>query len=177
MHETIQKTALLVMAVGIGALAVGWLSFSQARSGYEDVTRNTMRLERISKEVQELRELASQVASNEGETSLEPSTWIAMGSSVGINQNQMAEITEIPVQAIPNSEYDRHSTLIRLDNITLASLVSFLQKVHEDIPGMRTELVRFTDPAPNASSSGQPQDERWKVNLLLTQLVFNAKSR
>lgn len=160
-------------SLGVGLAVCIWLSLElgDARASAEDAMGNLARIKKLQNEIEELRKLDSN-AHLEGEQPTEStSTWVRYATQAGIGDSQFVDIKRLPLTAIPDTAYSRDDVFLWISDLNVPQVVQFLLRCSQTDIGYTPTSVRLV-----AKPGSQGEVEQWDAKLVLTRLLFTAKS-
>ena len=175
-RQTQRQRVLVALAVGIlGVYAL--LSYFDAQSARDrldaaqvDVTETSTKLREIARLKQ-----APQVAALNVESSGDISKRVAAArTAAGLpNSIVMSEKPGEPTR-IRRTNFRIRSTVIELQPVTVPQLIEFCDALHDGETGSLVRDITLSSPRNDTSGGGQ---EKWSVQLTLTQTIFSPKSK
>ena len=159
---------------------VSVLRLSEAHASLEASTRNDRFCERLASDIQQLRRMGSIAEEKQTASDLGNSRLVRLATECGMAENQVTSIRRLLPLAIDGTDYQRQDVSIELQSVTMQQLVTMAIKA-EDLRGsakvtsMNLTSVRPTSRAAVLNSRDE-SGELWNAELILTRLVFVARS-
>ena len=160
----------------IGALcvvcAVSAMYLLEARASAWDAEANLARMTKLVERIEELRKLEDQ-AQMQGEQKIENSqAWIELARAVAINEQQISEISRLPLQKLKSANYSRDDVVLRVNSVSAEQVATFLVKCIEVTSGYQPTSVHLRKMPSNSQA-----DERWSSELVLTRILYTATNQ
>lgn len=145
--------------------------FSESKSAASLASENLYRMQQLKGQIIELR--SKQINAHfVGEQPVEnSSSWVEYGKAAGISESRLVEINRLPINQIAKTSYSRDDVFIRFVDISGAETVRFLAKCSEASIGYSPVSVHMA-----ARPSIEGEAEKWNVSLVLTRLLYTAKT-
>lgn len=189
MNQTRSQIWVFVIVMLAGVIAWDrWSVMRAAEDSLQEVVNQTDEIQKKLKQIQSLRDRPTVIAS----TASSPDEVLqliesARGAAGWQPRNIIAQQPQIP-RRIDRSDYLQRATELRIQSVTLPSLVTFCRELTTDEPGAAAGrrvsriLLRPTRQArigvkPDQVSSDGSTQEVWDVDLTLTQTIYSPKSQ
>ena len=165
------------------AIAIGILSV-YALFSLGDVSSATNRLREASEDLAETKlklsaidrlSNAPRIASLDLESPAEISRRISAAlRQAGLPSSTVMDTTPGQPQRIGQSDFKLRATAIKLAPITLQAFISFCDALHDEETGSVIRDITLSEPSNRLGGATQ---EKWEIQMTLTQMIFSPKSK
>ena len=162
---------ILLILSGIGLLALfSWQAAQAAARQLENANEELKEAQRMTRDIQRLKN-APRIASLEMESPDEISNRVT--AAIRTVNSRTAKLQRLdPQQPIRagRSEYQTRATEIEIDNIRLAELARFAQRLVQSGQGLEVRDIILSEP-----TSGSKTAETWLARLTVTQIIYSPR--
>ncbi len=163
------QALLLALMIWMG------LRLSDAHASLKDSADNEKLAVKLAAEIEQLRAMDSVANDDENQVRIENSQVVELARMCGVTEPQIASIQRLPSEGIKNTDYQRHDTSLQFRAVTMEQLLRMGLIMERERPSAKVTAIHLTsNRLPNAQHKGN--QELWNVELILTQLVYVARS-
>lgn len=151
------------------ALAGGsaW-SFREARRSAQSAAEALADCRRLAAQIEHMRRAPRRAAASMSNTAELASRVEEAARGAGIAPAAVLRIEPEPGRRVGDSAYRSQATRVELDGVSLRGLITFLDRLRSGSDRLEAERLRLSAPR----GAVEAQDEPWRAEVVLTQLVF-----
>lgn len=181
MNGSFNKKVLWFFAaevVLLSFMAVSLLQYSEATASLNDCVFNQQASERLVSDIRTLRNRRSVAEEDETSTEIDNRQLVTWARQSGMQEDQVVSIRRLIPSTIEKTEYQRHDTTIELRSATMEQILGFALRIEETRSTSRITQINLTSDQGYRRNVAETSDsrEKWNVQLILTQLVYGARS-
>ncbi len=140
---------------------------SRAKGELDEITSKLSDIDRISQ--------APKVAALKLESPDEITNRVsAARQSAGLPQSALLEEQPLDPTRIARTDFEVRTTNVKLASTTLGQLIAFCDALNDEETGTMIRDLTLTVPQ---NGAGGGKQEKWNVQLVLTQMIFSPTSR
>ncbi len=182
MLSTLTKHPLAMGLIQVALIAwvvISMLRLSEAKTAMGDAYENREACERLSAEIKSLRKMETVAQDDDSDEPISNSSLVQLASECGMSSDSITLINALTPIPIQDSDYQSQDVSIQLESVTVEQLVKLALRIERGKHGAKVTSIQLTGQrtANHGKNLGKTAaDERWNARLILTQLLFTARS-